>query len=84
LQVNAPLLERLPRGAILILYSDAWIHMTLAVRHRGEWMVRHASREQGRLVEHPLVPLLFNLGRLGETHSLMVLEPLFIERGDLA
>lgn len=83
LQVNAPLLERLPRGAILILFSDAWIHMTLAVRHRGEWMVRHANREQGRLIEHPLVPLLFNLGRLGETHSLMVLEPLFIERREV-
>jgi hypothetical protein len=78
LQVNAPLLERLPKGAILMLSSRTWVHMALAVRHRGEWMVRHASREQARLLENPLVPLFFNMGRSGETCSLMILEPLLV------
>lgn len=82
LQVNVPLLERLPRGAILIIWSDSWIHMVLAVRHRGEWMVRHANRSLGSIVEHPLVPFLFNLSHFGKAPSLMVLEPLFTKSGE--
>ena len=78
LQVNAPLLERLPNGAILMLSSKTWVHLALAVRHRGEWTMRHASREHRRTLENPLVPLFFNMGRSGEDYTVMVLEPLFL------
>lgn len=80
LQVNTPLLERLPNGAILMLSSETWIHLALAVRHRGEWTLCHASREHKRTLGNPLVPLFFNMARADQNRSMMVLEPLFFER----
>lgn len=76
MQVNTPVLERFPRGAVVIVRSATWIHLTLAVRCRGDWKVRHANRGQGKVTEHPLVPVLINFVRFGEAQSLMVLEPL--------
>lgn len=82
LQVNLPLLERFPRGAILIIWSNAWIHMVLAISRRGEWVVRHANRSLQQIAEHPLAPFLFNLTHFGKGHSLMVLEPVLNRRED--
>jgi Protein of unknown function (DUF1460) len=76
MQVNKPVLERFPHGAVVIVRSATWIHLALALRCRGTWKVRHASRSQGKVAEHPLVPLLINFVRFGEAQSLMVLEPL--------
>jgi hypothetical protein len=76
MQVNTPLLARLPRSTVLLVRADVWTHMTLVVWRRGELLLRHASRGQERLIEHPLVPLLVNFARAGEARSLMVLEPL--------
>jgi hypothetical protein len=76
LRVNTSLLERIPRGAVLVPASENYVHMGIVARVRGELVFRQASRMRGSVVEHPLCPLLMMLTRFSFAEAFLILQPI--------